>query len=246
MLAEPADQQRLIALADLDAEYARLQHAARSLPQHATIAEQMKQRQLLVEDLTRATTRADDHTVAVKRAEADLVPVRARLEREEKRIADGSVSDPKVLRGLTQEVERIRRRIEELEDAQLEVMGLLETVTAERDDLASRKAELEEQVRAEVAIRDEQVGRLGAEAKAVAASRSEVAKQLPAPLLALYERLREHTGLGAAKLHRGRCGGCQLEITVADLDTYRKAAPNEVLRCSECDRILVRTAESGL
>lgn len=246
MLADPADQQRLLTLAELDAEYARLQHTARSLPQHASIAEQMKQRQLLVEDLTRASTRVDDHGVAVKRAEADLVPVRARLEREEKRVADGSVTDPKVLRELTQEVQRIRHRIEELEDAQLEVMGLLETATAERDDLAVRKSELEERIRAEVAVRDEQVGRLGTEAKAVAASRAAEAKQVPGPLLALYEKLREHSGLGAARLHRGRCGGCQLEITVADLDTYRKAAPDEVLRCVECDRILVRTAESGL
>lgn len=246
MLADPADQQRLITLAELDAEYGRLQHTARSLPQHATIAEQMKQRQVLAEELTRASTRADDHAVAVKRAEADLVPVRSRLEREEKRVADGSVTDPKVLRGLTQEVERIRNRILELEDAQLEVMGELEAAIANRDDLAQRKAALEERLRAEVAVRDEQVGRLGAEAKAVAAERANQAKQVPEALLALYEKIRQHSGLGAAKLHRGRCGGCQLEITVADLDTYRKAAPNEVLRCVECDRILVRTAESGL
>lgn len=246
MLADPADQQRLLILADLDAEYGRLQHAARSLPQHARIAEQMKQRQVIVEDLTRATTRVDDHAVALKRAESDLVPVRARLEREEKRVADGSVTDPKVLRGLTQEVERIRKRIEELEDAQLEVMDLLEAATAERDDLAQRKAALEERIRGDVATRDAEVGRLSAQARGVAEERGAEAKRVPAALLSLYERLREHSGLGAAKLHRGRCDGCQLQVNVADLDTYRKAPANEVLRCVECDRILVRTADSGL
>mgnify|MGYP000600207635 CR=1 FL=1 len=32
----------------------------------------------------------------------------------------------------------------------------------------------------------------------------------------------------------------------ADLVRYRHASPDEVLRCEECNRILVRTAESGL
>ena len=37
MLADPADQLRLLTLAELDSELGRLQHAARSLPQHATM-----------------------------------------------------------------------------------------------------------------------------------------------------------------------------------------------------------------
>ena len=100
-------------------------------------------------------------------------------------------------------------------------------------------------MRAEVAVRDAEVGKLSTEAKAIASSRASEAEKVPAPLLALYEKIRAHSGLGAAKLHRGRCSGCQLELTVSDLDAYRKAPQNEVLRCVECDRILVRTADSG-
>ena len=61
-----------------------------------------------------------------------------------------------------------------------------------------------------------------------------------------YERIRAQRGLGAARLARGRCSGCQLEITVSDMDVYRRTPANQVLRCVECDRILVRTPESGL
>ncbi|MDO5091842.1 MAG: nucleic acid-binding protein [Propionibacteriaceae bacterium] len=246
MLADPADQQRLLTLAELDSEVGRLQHTARNLPQHARIAELMRARQAVTDDLVAATTRAGDLEVSVRRAEADLMPVRSRLERESRRVEDGSIADPKVLRGLTEEVDRIRRRIGELEDAQLELMGQLEDAAAERDRLTARKAEVEQQLRADVAERDAEVGKLSAEAKAISGSRAAEAKKLPAPLLDLYEKLRAHSGLGAAKLHRGRCTGCQLEATVSDLDGYRKTPANEVLRCVECDRILVRTADSGL
>jgi len=246
MLADPADQQRLLTLAELDSEIGRLQHTAKKLPHHARIADLMKNRQAITDDLVAVTTRVGDLELSVRRAESDLTPVRTRLDRESRRVEDGSITDPKVLRELMEEVERIKRRITELEDAELDLLGQLEEATAERDELASRKKEVEETMRAEVAVRDAEVGKLSAEAKAITSSRTSEAGRLPAALLALYEKIRAHSGLGAARLYRGRCSGCQLEITVSDLDTYRKAPENEVLRCVECDRILVRTADSGL
>jgi predicted nucleic acid-binding Zn-ribbon protein len=53
-------------------------------------------------------------------------------------------------------------------------------------------------------------------------------------------------GVGAAALRARRCGGCSLELTAADLGTIAKAPLDEVLRCEECNRILVRTSESGI
>ena len=246
MFADPAAQQHLLSLAELDSEIGRLRHAAKNLPQHARIADLMKNRQAVTDDLVAATTRTTDLELSVRRAESDLVPVRSRLERESRRIDDGSVTDPKVLRGLVEEVERIKRRITELEDVELDLMEQLEDITVKRDELAVRKNGVEDELRAEVAARDAEVSRLSGEARDIASSRAVEAGKVPTALLTLYEKIRAHSGLGAARLHRGRCSGCQLELTVSDLDTYRRAPENEVLRCVECDRILVRTADSGL
>ena len=106
----------------------------------------MKSRQAVTDDLVAATTRVGDLELAVRRAESDLVPVRARLERERRRVEDGSVTDPKVLRGLMEEVERIQRRINELEDAELDLMGQLESAVAERDELAASKTGIEDKI----------------------------------------------------------------------------------------------------
>ena len=246
MLADPADQRTLLTLADLDSEVARVQHAARSLPQHKTIADLMAARKSVADELVAATTHADDLQVSVAKAETDLVPVKARLERTEQRVADGSVTDPKTLRSLTEEVGHLKKRIAELEDEQLEVMGRLEDAVAHRDKVAARKTSVEDDLRTEVAARDEAVAKLSQEAKDLTAARGPVAAKVPQQLMARYEKLRANTGLGAAMLKAGRCTGCQLQLTLADLDTYRKAPANQVLRCAECNRILVRTAESGL
>ncbi|TNC46168.1 C4-type zinc ribbon domain-containing protein, partial [Mumia zhuanghuii] len=43
-----------------------------------------------------------------------------------------------------------------------------------------------------------------------------------------------------------RCEGCRLEINGADLREIATKPSDEVLRCPECNRILVRTHEAGL
>lgn len=246
MHADPAAQLKLLALADLDKEIGRVAHAARTLPQHASIAELMKARQAVTDELVASGVDVEDLSVAVAKSEQDLGPVKQRLVREERRIADGTVSDAKVLRSLTEEVEQLKRRISDLEDAQLEVMGRLEDATAHRDRVAARKGEIDAKLREDVAARDEAVGQLRQDSQDLTQGRGPIAAQIPADLLKLYDKLRVSTGLGAAEFRAGRCGGCQLQATLADLELYRKAHPAEVVRCVECERILVRTANSGL
>jgi predicted nucleic acid-binding Zn-ribbon protein len=71
--------------------------------------------------------------------------------------------------------------------------------------------------------------------------------ELPDDLMALYTKLRDQKGgVGAAALRRRECGGCRLTLNPSDLATIAAAPTDEVVRCEECSRILVRTGESGL
>jgi len=68
-----------------------------------------------------------------------------------------------------------------------------------------------------------------------------VAAQVPAELLARYERLRAKlAGTGAARLVGESCGGCHLTLPAMEVDRIRRAPPDEVLTCDQCGRILVR------
>jgi hypothetical protein len=66
-------------------------------------------------------------------------------------------------------------------------------------------------------------------------------------LLSLYDRIRTQTGTtGAALLKHRQCQGCRIELNGREWAAVRNADPAEVVRCDNCGRILVRTAESGL
>ncbi len=65
--------------------------------------------------------------------------------------------------------------------------------------------------------------------------------------MTLYAKLREQKGgVGAAALRRRECEGCRLTLNASDLAVIAKAPADDVLRCEECNRILVRVPESGL
>jgi uncharacterized protein len=79
------------------------------------------------------------------------------------------------------------------------------------------------------------------------AQRSLLTAEIPADLLALYEKVAAAGGgVGAAMVKQRRCEGCHLELAGSELISVRAAADDAVLRCENCRRILVRTAESGL
>jgi predicted nucleic acid-binding Zn-ribbon protein len=89
-------------------------------------------------------------------------------------------------------------------------------------------------------------GEMAAETADLEARRAQVVAELPAELVALYEKVHQRSGQGAAPLRHGRCGACQLQLSSSDLDRVRTAAPDDVVRCEECGAIMVRVPESGL
>jgi hypothetical protein len=217
------------------------------LPEHAELVRLQAERAALASDLVEADTRVSDLEGDQTKAERDLEPVRQRLIRDEQRIADGSVSDGKALGGLVEEVAHLKRRISDLEDAELEVMEALEAAEVGRGDLRDQTNEVEARIATSTEARDAGLVGIGGELADAQKERAEVAAELPTELLGLYVKIATgHGGVGAAELRRRRCTGCQLEINAADLRGFAAAPADEVLRCEECGRILVRTAESGL
>lgn len=247
MQAPASAQVQLLALQGIDSEIARLKHQLASLPELAQLAQARKEYQRLAQELVAAQTRVSDLELAEQKAEADVVPVRDRLARNERQVADGSITDPKALTAMIDEIAHLKKRLTELEDAELEVMEELEAARGLEQTVAAEKSNLEGRGRALTASRDEKAAGLTDHIAQQEAARLALVPELPADLLALYDRIRAKAGgVGAALLQRGRCSGCQLQVTASDLGSYRAAPPTEVLRCAECDRILVRTAESGL
>ena len=247
MNAEPAVQLRLLDLQALDSRLDLIEHRRRSHPAIATIADLDGRLAALRDRIVAAETEVTDLERVLAKAETDVEQVRARAAKDQDLLLSGRITSAKELESLQQEVASLARRQGDLEDAELEVMerledarGALSGLTAERDGITAERD-------AAVASRDAAWGDADRDREWVGSERTKVLPDIPADLLALYDKLRaDHDGVGAAALHQRRCEGCRMELTPTDIGRIRDAAPDPVLRCEECRRILVRTPESGL
>jgi uncharacterized protein len=245
--ASPEAQLRLLELADLDAELGRLEHRRRSLPEHAELAELTEREKALGDELATLSAREGDLRREQAKSEADVEQVRNRISRDRTRLDAGQVSSPRELENLQSEVESLLRRQSDLEDVELDVMERREAVQARIAEATAERSAIEARVAEVTARRDTALAELAEQSGKAADRRAVVVSEEPADLIDLYERLRaQHGAVGAAALRRGQCQGCHLTLNTVDLNAIRAAAPDEVVRCEECRRILVRTDESGL
>ena len=245
--ASPEAQQRLLELAELDAELGRLDHRRRGLPEHEELTRLEQRDRALRDETATLEAKAGDLKREQTKADADVEQVRSRITRDRARLDAGQVNSPRELENLQSEIESLLRRQSDLEDVELDVMERLETTQARLKEAVVERAAISTDIDAVTSRRDVALADIGALSEAAAQRRAAVVAEEPAGLMELYERLRtQHGGVGAAALRRGQCQGCHLTLNTVDLNAIRAAAADDVLRCEECRRILVRTDESGL
>ncbi len=173
--------------------------------------------------------------------------MRQRAVRDQQRLDSGAVSSPKDLESLQREITSLAKRQGDLEDVVLEIMERREAAQERVAELTERVSAVQAKVDDATARRDAATAELDAEAATVTKDRQVVAEAVPADLMKLYDKLRvQQGGVGAARLYQRRCEGCRLELNMAEVNEVKAAAPETVLRCENCHRILVRTSESGL
>lgn len=246
MKADPFAQLRLLDLQSLDSGHDRLTHQRKTLPEMVEIDRLDAAVASRRNEVVLAQTAVSDLTREQRKFEGDIEQVRARKDRDVERLNSGAITNAKQLQELEHEVGTLLARQTTLEDAELEVMERAETAQGELDRLLEERSGHETARAAAVVARDAAWTVIDTEIERTAAERIAVAAELPAELLALYEKIRvTEGGIGAGIIERGRCGACRLDLMQNEKAEYRAAPVDELLR-HECRRIVVRTAESGL
>jgi predicted nucleic acid-binding Zn-ribbon protein len=244
--ADHASQLRLLDLQAADTTLAQLAHRRATLPEIVSLAENQNAADELNNEIIDAETKLGDIADEQRRLENEVDVVRTRAARDDQRLQTGGLP-AKELESLQHEITSLARRQGVLEDELLEVMEQLEDSDSMLADLRARREVLDQQRSDLTGTRDGTFEEIDRAAALKTSERSLISNDIPADLKALYEKAREHSGgVGAAMIRARRCEGCRIELSGSELSGVRTAAPDEVVRCENCRRILVRTAESGL
>lgn len=246
MATAPArDQLRLLEVQALDTRLQQLAHRRASSPGAARVQQLADQIADLHGSVVQSSTAVADLRRELSKAEGDVEQVRTRAQRDQGRLDSGAVG-AKDAQALVAELASLAKRQEALEEVELDVMERLEAHETALAELVSAEAELVAARTDAEAARDAELGDVDVEVAQVRGQRAAAADGLDAGLLALYDKVRAQSGgLGAAALRGRRCEGCRLELNAGDLAVIAAKGPDEVVRCEECGRILVRVADAG-
>ena len=246
MATAPApDQLRLLDVQALDTRLQQLAHRRSASPSIAKVTEVEGRLADVHTSLVRSRTAAQDLRREVAKAELDVEQVRTRAARDQQRLDSGAVG-AKDAQALVAELASLARRQGALEEVELDVMERLEAHEAALAELESAHGQLVAEKESAESDRDTELGEIDKTAAEIRTEREKTADGIDAGLLALYDRVRAQAGgLGAAALRGRRCEGCRLELNQGDLRTIATKGPDEIVRCEECGRILVRVEPAG-
>jgi predicted nucleic acid-binding Zn-ribbon protein len=238
--ASTEQQSLILELQLLDNEIMQSNTKLKSLPEIEQLLHIEKRVTAANDELAVVKSEADQIALELRRGEVDVETVTDRIKKDEARLSSGN-STPKELEQLQHEVESLKKRQEALEEIELEIMIRNDAVIARTNTLTTDLASLQ-------TLKDEISGRLQSATdeinKVIAdknTARNLVAGKIEKALIDLYEKIRGNAGgVGAAALVGNKCNGCNLAINAVEMDRIKSLAKDELLRCEECRRILVR------
>jgi hypothetical protein len=214
----------------LDAVEAQLAEIEKALAEDRVLKEAFKG----VEQAKFATQRAQQET---RSAEEESKAQQQRIEANQATLYSGSVTNPKELQDLQKEDEVLKRRLSELENAQLEKMVSLE----EMQGTLKKAEENLESVQAQRGVEKRTLGseqnKQTMELARLQEERTIAISGISADDLDLYQNiLASKGGLAVAKVQNKTCSACGAELSAALAQAAR--SPEELVRCENCKRIL--------
>lgn len=246
MRVEPELQRRLLDLAELDTELARIDHRRRNLPEAGEVERLEAERNGRKDASAAVEIDLEDLDRDIRKLEGEVDALRKREQKNSERLESGGVP-ARQLSEMEHENATLQRRRGGLEDDLLEVMERREATASDGQRAGAQVDEFDEQLTEARSKRDEAQADLDtAESSARERRNAALAEGLPDELIGEYEQAREQAGIGAALLRAQRCGACRMEIDRAEIERIKSTDPAELVHCEECGAILVRTNESGL
>jgi len=238
--ASTEQQSLILELQLLDNEIMQSNTKLKSLPEKEQLLHIEKRVTTANDELAVVKSEADKIALELRRGEVDVETVTDRIKKDEARLSSGNAT-PKELEQLQHEVATLKKRQESLEEIELEIMIRNDAVTARSNtlntDLASLQT-LKDEISARLQIATDEINKVITDKNT---ARTLVAGKVEKALLDLYEKIRTNGGgVGAAALIGNKCNGCNLAINAVEMERIKSLAKDELLRCEECRRILVR------
>lgn len=238
-MIERIDLIPLLDIQDVDERIRRVEGLLAALPEEAELTAALTEQAEVTpvyDERTAERTRLDREQ---QRLEDEVETVRARLAKEQQRFESGTVTSPREIMALQNEIDALARRISTLEDDELEIMETAEAVDVTLAELKVGIDAVGARVAAAMKARDESAAALAIELETLRTRRVAMVVGVEPGVLDRYEKLRKaQSGAVVAAFDGKTCGGCGLPLSPASREEF-KASSDAWFPCENCRRVLV-------
>jgi predicted nucleic acid-binding Zn-ribbon protein len=238
MIASQTDQKQLLAIAAFDVELARISNSRKQAQAESELEAASAETLRLSDSLIDARNAVGDLEMELGRAEADLELVGKRITKDKQLLR--STSSAKDAQGIEHELGTLDTRKSELEDAQLQIMELLELAQKNHEQLSQEKLAADTQLAAVQERISTELADLSSQAEKVQTERKSAISSIDQELAGAYER-KYSRGVAVGRLTGRDCGACRLSITATSFEELMALPSEELAECPNCQAFLVRS-----
>ena len=184
-----------------------------------------------------ASARAEREAIQLRLRESDRdrEAHRTRLRSREKELMSGRIRSPSELIQMNEEVQHMRARFAEEEDAELRLMEEGELAEQAVVEAAERLEETRTRSASDEPVLRKDLESWQSELETVKADSAATWAQVPSAAQSAYLRVRVHPPV--AEVDRNQCQACHVTVTSSGMQALRKG--DQIVNCENCGRILV-------
>jgi len=229
----------LLALQRLDTALDQAKVALERLPERQRHSEAMNaliHLRARRDDIRRQQATQESELATIEKTSAEIDAHRVRLEKQMR-----TIIAPREAEALQHELETLSLQRSELDDRGL---LLLESSSEADRDIQRLAGEENDAVITEEKCRGNLEMAVASTEAAIIdlrRQREDLAATLVAAEVASYEALRRgQSGVAITTIEHGMCGGCHMDLSVAELDAMKRRPADDIVECPNCNRLIAR------
>ncbi len=170
-----------------------------------------------------------------KNAEWEVDDLQNKITAAEEKLYSGKIVSPKELSSLQQDIKTLKARNSQMESEALEIIDKVEELEGKTAAASRDFKNMENSWQARQQHLQEEIQQLKSSLAELNKQRRQLASEVEAEALSLYERVRKAKRPAMTTVDRGICGTCRISLSSAQIQESRSGQPT---LCTSCGRIL--------
>ena len=237
--APRADQLKMIEVARLDAQIAKLQRSDVKHPLRSELGELMNLIAAKAREIQGNKEALAQVGAELDRLAGESEAAGAAIREKQARLRAGTGMDSRMLLALQSEIATQQQRFEEIADLEYAALEQQEALEAEGESLAAERAALNDQMLRRRVELENAVTDIQGDIAAVRKQREELYAPLAQPLKQAYEKARSRGGLAIIGVHPNGSSTGGVQVSPIEVNQLKKADPNTIWLSEDYDCIVV-------